>query len=161
MKVANRKDAQWWGRGSHNIPQRLTHASNLIHNFKDVPYRIARAISPDTSKGHTSLDIFRSKGAKTPLDLFDWPEMWKQSRSGAQSATSATTLYNKKVLNERKTKSQTFKLNTNHEFICSASMHMYAHTQIPEMSCRATLPLRNSVEHLDTFNLYVQLSTRR
>lgn len=67
--LVDRKDAQLWGCGVHNSPQRLTHASNLIHNFKVAPYHIAEAISPDTSKGPTSLNISRSKRPKTLLDL--------------------------------------------------------------------------------------------
>lgn len=58
-----------WGVGVHNSLQRLTHASYLIRNFKVAPYHIAEAISPDTSKGHTSLDISRFKRPKTLLDL--------------------------------------------------------------------------------------------
>lgn len=57
------------GMCSHNSRQKLTHASNLIHNFKVVPYHIAKAISPDTSKGHTSLDISRFNKHRTLLDL--------------------------------------------------------------------------------------------
>lgn len=67
--VTDRRDAQRWGCGSHHSLQRLTHASNLIHNFKVAPYHIAEAISPDTFKGHASLDISRSKRPKTLLDL--------------------------------------------------------------------------------------------
>ena len=69
MSVVDRRDAQRWGCGGHNSLQRLTHASNLIHNFKVAPYHIAEAISPDTSKGHTSLDISRSNRPKTVLHL--------------------------------------------------------------------------------------------
>lgn len=69
MSVTDRRDAQRRRCDGHNSLQRLTHASNLIHNFKVAPYHIAEAISPDTSKGHTSLDISRSNGAKTLLDL--------------------------------------------------------------------------------------------
>ena len=69
VRAIDRRDAQRWGCGAHNSLQRLTHASNLIHNFKVAPYRIAEAISPDTSKGHTSLDISRSERPKTLHDL--------------------------------------------------------------------------------------------
>lgn len=69
VSATDRRDAQRWGCGRHNSLQRLTYASNLIHNFKVAPYHIAEAISPDTSKGHASLDISRSNRPKTLLDL--------------------------------------------------------------------------------------------
>ncbi len=69
VSVIDMRDAQQWGCGSHNSLQRFTHASNLIHNFKVAPYQIVEAISPDTSEGHTSIDISRSKRPKTVLDL--------------------------------------------------------------------------------------------
>lgn len=71
VDVVDRRDAQWWRCGSHNSLQRLNHASNLIHNFKVAPYHIAKVISPDTSKGHTSFDISRSKRPK-PLTWLIW-----------------------------------------------------------------------------------------
>lgn len=69
VSVVDRRDTQRWGCGGHNSLQRLTHVSNLIHNFKVAPYHIDEAISPDTSKGNTSLDISRFKRPRTLLDL--------------------------------------------------------------------------------------------
>lgn len=77
VSVVDGRDTVRWACGDHNSLQRLTHASNLIHNFKVAPYLIAVAISPDTSKGHTSLDISRSKRPKTLLDLLTGPRSVK------------------------------------------------------------------------------------
>lgn len=59
----SRSAKRWWSVG-HDSLQRLTPVSNLIRNFKVAPYHIAEAISLNTSKGHASLDISRSKRPK-------------------------------------------------------------------------------------------------
>lgn len=63
-------DMTWCGIPSHHDSlQRLSLASNLIHNFKVAPYHMAKGNSPDTSKGKHLTCYFYIQDTKTLLQL--------------------------------------------------------------------------------------------